>query len=96
VCVRLGLRGGKGGFGSMLRAMGAMKSGKETDNIDACRGLDGRRLRHVQGEAQIAEWIAKEPERQAEKVRGGGLFFFFFFFPLFFSFFFFPLPRLYG
>ena len=30
--VSLGLPGGKGGFGSMLRAMGAQKSGKETDS----------------------------------------------------------------
>ena len=38
------------GFGSLLRAMGNKRSGEETDNIDACRDLSGRRLRHVEGE----------------------------------------------
>jgi hypothetical protein len=31
------LDGGKGGFGSMLRAMGAKKSEHSTDNIESCR-----------------------------------------------------------
>lgn len=36
------LRGGKGGFGSNLRAAGKAKM---TDNYDACRDLQGRRIR---------------------------------------------------
>lgn len=36
------LAGGKGGFGSNLRAAGKMKL---TDNFDACRDLSGRRIR---------------------------------------------------
>ena len=36
-----GLLGGKGGFGSMLRAMGASIS--KTSNTEACRDLSGRR-----------------------------------------------------
>lgn len=60
--VRLAVRlpGGKGGFGSLLRALGSKKSGKETDNIDACRNLDGRRIRHVQDEKKwvvvVCDW----------------------------------------
>jgi hypothetical protein len=37
------LVGGKGGFGSMLRAQGG-KMGKNQDNNDSCRDLNGRRL----------------------------------------------------
>ena len=48
--VALRLKGGKGGFGSMLRAMGSQRSGFETDNIESCRDLSGRRLRHVNDE----------------------------------------------
>ena len=38
----LRLRGGKGGFGSLLRGAGKQKL---TDNFDACRDLQGRRIR---------------------------------------------------
>lgn len=49
----------------MLRAMGAKKSEHATDNIESCRTLTGRRIRHVNDEKKIAEWKAKEPERLA-------------------------------
>lgn len=39
------LLGGKGGFGSMLRSMGSRTD--KTRNKDACRGLDGRRIRET-------------------------------------------------
>lgn len=49
LCVRA--RGGKGGFGSQLRAAGGrMSSGKAT-NTDSCRDLSGRRLSTIK-EAQ--------------------------------------------
>lgn len=49
LCVRV--RGGKGGFGSQLRAAGGrMSSGKAT-NTDSCRDLSGRRLSTIK-EAQ--------------------------------------------
>ncbi|RKP35246.1 telomere stability and silencing-domain-containing protein, partial [Dimargaris cristalligena] len=38
------LRGGKGGFGSMLRAQGGKMATHKTTNFDACRDLSGRRL----------------------------------------------------
>lgn len=47
VHVRLAVRlnGGKGGFGSQLRAAGGrMNSKKGQNNTDACRDLNGRRL----------------------------------------------------
>ena len=44
------LPGGKGGFGSMLRAIGARI--EKTTNHEACRDLSGRRMRDVNHEKQ--------------------------------------------
>jgi hypothetical protein len=38
------LVGGKGGFGSQLRAAGGRMSSRKTSNNDSCRDLSGRRL----------------------------------------------------
>ena len=38
------LLGGKGGFGSQLRAAGGRMSSQKTNNNDSCRDLTGRRL----------------------------------------------------
>ncbi|OWK51668.1 Protein SDE2 [Lonchura striata] len=46
------LCGGKGGFGSMLRALGAQI--EKTTNREACRDLSGRRLRDVNHEKALA------------------------------------------
>ncbi|XP_069743924.1 splicing regulator SDE2 isoform X2 [Narcine bancroftii] len=59
------LVGGKGGFGSMLRALGAQI--EKTTNREACRDLSGRRLRDVNHEKAMAEWIKKQAERETEK-----------------------------
>eukprot|EP00239_Pterosperma_sp_CCMP1384_P001006 CAMPEP_0197852768 /NCGR_PEP_ID=MMETSP1438-20131217/21333_1 /TAXON_ID=1461541 /ORGANISM="Pterosperma sp., Strain CCMP1384" /LENGTH=254 /DNA_ID=CAMNT_0043466937 /DNA_START=111 /DNA_END=872 /DNA_ORIENTATION=+ len=64
--VLLRLRGGKGGFGSLLR--GSAKSGKHVENNDACRDLSGRRLRHVNAEKKLNTWADDEKEREIEKV----------------------------
>lgn len=48
VKVILRLNGGKGGFGSMLRAIGAQI--EKTTNREACRDLSGRRLRDINEE----------------------------------------------
>ena len=55
----------------MLRAMGSQRSGYETSNIEACRDLSGRRLRHVHDEKKIADWMAgaKEREEQAKQKK---------------------------
>ena len=42
VCARV--RGGKGGFGTQLRAAGGRMSAKTGTNYDSCRDLSGRRL----------------------------------------------------
>jgi hypothetical protein len=46
VTLRLSPRvlGGKGGFGSQLRAAGGRMSSQKTNNNDSCRDLSGRRL----------------------------------------------------
>ncbi|KAK9540999.1 hypothetical protein VZT92_003413 [Zoarces viviparus] len=59
------LRGGKGGFGSMLRALGAQI--EKTTNREACRDLSGRRLRDVNHEKEMAEWLQQQTEREAQK-----------------------------
>ncbi|XP_015267345.1 PREDICTED: phosphatidylinositol-glycan biosynthesis class F protein isoform X1 [Gekko japonicus] len=59
------LCGGKGGFGSMLRALGAQI--EKTTNREACRDLSGRRLRDVNQEKAMAEWVKQQAEREAEK-----------------------------
>ena len=63
-CV-LPLAGGKGGFGSNLKAAGKHKM---TDNIDACRDLQGRRVRHKTAEAKLRTWQSQAHERELEKV----------------------------
>ena len=46
----LRLRGGKGGFGALLRGAGR---GAQTDNQDAMRDLSGRRLRHINADKKL-------------------------------------------
>ncbi|XP_037071969.1 replication stress response regulator SDE2-like [Pollicipes pollicipes] len=58
------LPGGKGGFGSMLRAIGAQI--EKTTNREACRDLSGRRLRDINEEKRLKTWIDKQAERQKE------------------------------
>lgn len=58
------LCGGKGGFGSMLRAIGAQI--EKTTNREACRDLSGRRLRDINEEQRLKNWIAQQAERERE------------------------------
>lgn len=58
------LNGGKGGFGSMLRAIGAQI--EKTTNREACRDLSGRRLRDINEEQRLKNWIAAQAEREKE------------------------------
>jgi len=67
VHVLFSLPGGKGGFGSMLRAIGAQI--EKTTNREACRDLSGRRLRDINEEQRLKKWISKEAEREAEKIK---------------------------
>ncbi|EOA20738.1 hypothetical protein CARUB_v10001061mg [Capsella rubella] len=62
------LRGGKGGFGSLLRGAGNKAGQKKTNNFDACRDMSGRRLRHVNAEKRLEEWKEGEEDRKLEKL----------------------------
>lgn len=57
--------GGKGGFGSLLRAFG--KQITMSTNKDACRDLTGRRMKHVNNEKRLKEFVAKQAEMAKEK-----------------------------
>ncbi|KAG0052161.1 hypothetical protein BGZ83_002934 [Gryganskiella cystojenkinii] len=64
----LRMNGGKGGFGSMLRAAGGrMNASKGPTNTDACRDLSGRRIKTVNDAKKMAEYLQKEPEREKAK-----------------------------
>lgn len=58
--------GGKGGFGSQLRAAGGRMSSKrkknQGENNGSSRNLDGRRLRTVNEAKALAEYLAIKPE----------------------------------
>jgi len=51
----LSLPGGKGGFGSMLRSIGAQI--EKTTNREACRDLSGRRLRDINEESRLRQYV---------------------------------------
>jgi Silencing defective 2 N-terminal ubiquitin domain len=56
--IMLKLLGGKGGFGSLLRAIGAQI--EKTTNREACRDLSGRRLRDINEEKRLKTWLDKK------------------------------------
>ncbi|XP_071078596.1 splicing regulator SDE2-like [Haliotis cracherodii] len=59
------LLAGKGGFGSMLRAIGAQI--EKTTSREACRDLSGRRMRDVNNEKKLKDWLGKQADREREK-----------------------------
>ncbi|KAI9718212.1 MAG: hypothetical protein M1812_004202 [Candelaria pacifica] len=65
------LCGGKGGFGSQLRAAGGRMSSKrkknQGDNNGSNRNLDGRRLRTVNEAKALAEYLALKPEMEKKE-----------------------------
>ena len=52
VILSLKVCGGKGGFGSLLRGQGMIA---RVDNFEACRDLNGRRIRDVNNEIRLTE-----------------------------------------
>lgn len=64
-----GLRGGKGGFGTLLKGQSRQAGAKLTTDFGACRDLQGRRLRHVNDEIKLRKWREMQRREQAgEKV----------------------------
>jgi len=65
-----GLLGGKGGFGSQLRAAGGRMSSRKKRDGEAnasSRNLDGRRLRTVTEAKKLAEYLATKPEMERKE-----------------------------
>ncbi|KAH7912331.1 telomere stability and silencing-domain-containing protein [Hygrophoropsis aurantiaca] len=58
------LVGGKGGFGSQLRAAGGRMSSQKTSNNDSCRDLSGRRLSTIKTAKKLSDYQADEPLRK--------------------------------
>ncbi|KAI0556050.1 telomere stability and silencing-domain-containing protein [Xylaria curta] len=70
----LPLCGGKGGFGSQLRAAGGRMSSKKKknqgDENGSSRNLDGRRIRTINEAKALAEYLAIKPDmEQKEKAK---------------------------
>ena len=65
------LCGGKGGFGSQLRAAGGRMSSRrkknQGDNNSSNRNLDGRRLRTVAEAKALAEYLALKPDMEKKE-----------------------------
>ncbi|CAK4033908.1 Hypothetical predicted protein [Lecanosticta acicola] len=65
------LCGGKGGFGSQLRAAGGRMSSRknrQNQNVNGSnRNLDGRRLRTVDEAKRLAEYLAIKPEMEKKE-----------------------------
>ena len=65
------LCGGKGGFGSQLRAAGgrmsSRKKNNQGDNNSSNRNLDGRRLRTVNEAKALAEYLALKPDMEKKE-----------------------------
>jgi Fe2+ transport system protein B len=59
------LLGGKGGFGSLLRAFG--KQITKSTNKEACRDLTGRRIRHVNNEKKLKDFLEKQNDLAKQK-----------------------------
>jgi len=57
ISVHLSVCGGKGGFGSMLRAAGKLN---KTTNKSAMRDLSGRRQRYVEQEKELLAWMDEQ------------------------------------
>lgn len=66
ICVHQRVFGGKGGFGSMLRAIGAQI--EKTTNREACRDLSGRRLRDINEEKRLKEYLEKQKDQKDDEA----------------------------
>lgn len=72
LCVRYRLNGGKGGFGSQLRAAGGRMSsrkGKQKQNQSSMRDSDGRRVRVVKQTQELAKFLTEMPSKKRALAR---------------------------
>ena len=64
------IRGGKGGFGTLLKGQSKQAGARQTLDFGACRDLSGRRLRHVNDEIKLRKWKELQAAR-AKAARDG-------------------------
>jgi len=64
------IRGGKGGFGTLLKGQSKQAGAKRTTDFGACRDLQGRRLRHVNDEIKLRKW--REIQQRKQQGLSGG------------------------
>ena len=60
----LPIRGGKGGFGTLLKGQSKQAGAKTTVDFGACRDLSGRRLRHINDEVKLRNWRNAQARRE--------------------------------
>lgn len=69
VTAQSAIRGGKGGFGTLLKGQSRQAGAKLTTDFGACRDLQGRRLRHVNDEIKLRKFRERQRREQAgEKI----------------------------
>lgn len=61
------LLGGKGGFGSQLRAAGGRMRSHKNQSNDACRDLSGRRISTLKEAQQVASYLENSEERERKQ-----------------------------
>jgi len=64
------IRGGKGGFGTLLKGQSKQAGARTTLDFGACRDLSGRRLRHVNDEIKLRKWKELQEARAKAAERG--------------------------
>lgn len=66
----IALLGGKGGFGATLRSQGKSKKARRTLNFNFCRDLQGRRLKYVNDEIRLKNWLSDAERAKRDKLKG--------------------------
>jgi len=66
--LRKGLRGGKGGFGTLLRSTGKKKGRNVEPNNDMCRDLKGQRYHVSENARKMEKWTREESVREEEAL----------------------------
>jgi len=64
------IRGGKGGFGTLLKGQSKQAGARTTLDFGACRDLSGRRLRHVNDEIKLRKWKELQAARDRASKSG--------------------------
>jgi len=66
--LKKGLRGGKGGFGTLLRSTGKKKGRNAEPNNDMCRDLKGQRYHVSENARKMEKWEKEESLREEEAL----------------------------